>query len=195
MKEIQMLYKGKVHKGEIAYEQPDFMEISLPDEADYSSGDAIICFDRFRRWTMRVMRTATSRIIVAPVNSEIFQIQGHSPIAYEELYRQEDKVFKSFKLNIFGTISEDFKIRSVRFTDVSRLGFGLEIDDFSVKMNEVYDSMIICDEETIHPKLIVRYAHILEKTIRYGCEIKSISPKDLHKLRCYLLTKQFSQEV
>ncbi|WP_284646817.1 hypothetical protein [Paenibacillus silviterrae] len=82
----------------------------------------------------------------APVNSEIFQIQGYSPIAYEELYRQEDKVFKSFKLNTFGTISEDFKIRSVRFTDVSRLGFGLEVDDFSVRMNEVYDSMIICDE-------------------------------------------------
>ncbi|TVY10461.1 hypothetical protein [Paenibacillus cremeus] len=191
MKEIHMLYKGRVCQGRVAYEGADVMELRVTSPFSFKYGESVVCYDFKRRLNMRVIQGSGSKLIVAPEEAEIFRI-GEQPMkTFEELYRDESKVFTSFKLNTFGTISKDFKTYAVRFADVSRLGFGFEIDDFSIRLNQVYDSMIICNEETIHPKLIVRYAHILEKKIRYGAEIHAISNKDLNKLRYYIASKQF----
>jgi hypothetical protein len=193
MKEIQLLYKGKLDKAHIIYEQVDLMEVALQHGgSEYINGETIICFNPHRRAAMRVMKSTPNKLILSPADAEIFHIQGQTVQAYEEMYRQENKVFTSFKINTFATLGDDFRNIAVRVADVSRLGFGFEIDDFSIRMNQVYNSMIICGEETIYPKLVVRYAHILEKTIRYGAEIHSISAKDLHKLRYFIVTQQFA---
>ncbi|UUZ80694.1 hypothetical protein LJK88_38605 [Paenibacillus sp. P26] len=176
MKDIQMQHKGKVYKGQITYEEPDLLEVKLDAPDAFLNGDEVLCYNFERKQEMRVLRVTPFKILFAPADSEVFQIEAASRQSFDELYSDDNKKCASFKLNTFGTVSEDFKTFAVRVADVSRLGFGFEVNDFSVKMNHVYDSMIICDEITIHPKLVVRYAHILEKTIRYGAEIHYISP-------------------
>ncbi|PZE21429.1 PilZ domain-containing protein [Paenibacillus xerothermodurans] len=101
---------------------------------------------------------------------------------YDDGFGQDQEPIQSFRLNTCGTISDDFKTRVVRITDVSRVGIGFEIDDFAIKMNEVYETTIFCDDESVRLQLIVRYAHIMEKTIRYGCDIHRIAKNDLNKL-------------
>ncbi|CAG7631544.1 hypothetical protein ACFQI7_17375 [Paenibacillus allorhizosphaerae] len=192
MNHIQMLYNGKVYQGAVAYEGAELMELSMEKPVPYKGGDAVLCFDFKRRRRMRILRGSGNKLIVAPEESEIFRINAQPEQTNEDLLLDDDMMFESFKLNVFGTISEDFRTLAVRFVDICRLGFGFEIDDFSVKLNHVYDTMIFCDEETIHPKLIVRYVHIMEKTIRYGAEIHKISAKDLNKLRYFIAAKQFA---
>lgn len=193
MKDIQVLHKGKVYEGQVGYDHEEFMEITLHETDGFAAGDAAICFDFKRRLTMRVLHVSQSKVIMAPANAEVFHIQARPKKVYEELFGDEQSAVKSFKLNTFATINDDFKTTAVRITDVSQLGIGFEINDFSIKMHHVYNSMIICDDECIYPKLIVRYAHILEKTIRYGAELHSISQKDLNILRYYIVTQQFNQ--
>ncbi|WP_159887486.1 hypothetical protein [Paenibacillus puerhi] len=190
MKDMQLLHKGKVYRGQVSYEGSDLMEVSFDQSSDFESGESVVCFNYQQRVQMRVLQVSRTKLILVPADSEVFKIQAQNDQNYD-MYRDEDKTFSSYKLNMFGTINDDFKILPVRYCSVSRLGFGFEVNDFSVKMNHVYDTMIICDEETIHPRLVVRYAHIQENTIRYGAEIHSISPKDLNKLRYYLVTQQF----
>ncbi|MEK8126842.1 hypothetical protein WMW72_02865 [Paenibacillus filicis] len=190
MKDMQLLHKGKVYQGQVCYEGSDLMEVSFDESSAFESGESVICFNFQERIQMRVLQVSKTKLILVPADSEIFKIEAQ-PGKHYDMYRDEDKTFASFKLNMFGTLNDDFKIFPVRYCSVSRLGFGFEVNDFTVKMNHVYDSMIICEEETIHPRLVVRYAHIREHTIRYGAEIHSISSSDLNKLRYYLVAQQF----
>ncbi|WP_426451924.1 hypothetical protein ACP26L_07550 [Paenibacillus sp. S-38] len=191
MKDMQLLHNGKVYRGQVSYEGNDLMEVSCTEPSSFAGGESVIAFNYRTKAQMRVLRVSQSKLILVPADSELFHIQAAGSQIYDDMYRDEDRVFTSYKLNTYGTLIDDFKTMAVRFTNVSRLGFGFEVNDFSVKMNHVFDTMIMCDEATIHPKLIVRYAHIQEKTIRYGAEIHSISEKDLSKLRYYLVTQQF----
>ncbi|MCZ8513481.1 hypothetical protein O9H85_13775 [Paenibacillus filicis] len=191
MKDIQMLHKGKIVRGQITYDQTDLLEVKLDKTDTFRNGEEVTVLGFERKHQMRVLRVTPFKVLFAPADSEVFQIDISKDEAYEDLVYDDSKKFTSFRLNTYATISEDFRTFAVRVTDVSRLGFGFEINDFSVKMNHVYDSMIICDEVTIHPKLVVRYAHILEKTIRYGAEIHHITPGDLSRLRYYIVTRQF----
>lgn len=191
MKDIQLLHKGKVYKGEVGYDRPELMEVNVLEEHRFSSGDSVLCFDFKQRRTMRILHNSQSKVILAPVDSELFHINSMTDSMVEQWLVEEKATFTNFKLNTYGTITDDFKITAVRIADVSRFGIGFEVNDFSVKMHHVYNSMIICDDECIYPKLVVRYAHILEKTIRYGAEIASISQGDLVKLRYYVAMQQF----
>jgi len=193
MKDIQVLHNGKVYEGMVGYDNEELMEITMKETEAFAAGDSAICFDFKRRLSMRVLHVSPAKVILAPANAEVFHIKARPKKVYEELFGEEQSSFQSFKLNTFATINDDFKTTAVRVTDVSRVGIGFEINDFSIKMHHVYNSMIICDEECIYPKLIVRYAHILEKTIRYGAELHYISQVDLNKLRYYIVTQQFKQ--
>ena len=193
MNSIQMLYKGKVYQGAVAYEGAELMELSLEKPIAYKGGDEVLCFDFKRRRRMRILRGSGNKLIVAPEESEIFRIKARPDQTEVDMFLDDDTMIDSFKLNVFGTISEEFRTLAVRFVDICRLGFGFEVNDFSVKLGHVYDTMIFCDEETIHPKLIVRYVHLMEKTIRYGAEIHSISARDLNKLRYYIAARQFAE--
>ncbi|ULL14292.1 hypothetical protein DVH26_07435 [Paenibacillus sp. H1-7] len=195
MKDIQLLHKGKVYHGQVGYDQPELMEVTVMEEPHLPDGDSVLCFDFKRRQTMRVLHNFQSKVILAPSDSELFHIKASSGSKAEEWLVEESATFTNFKLNTYGTITDDFKISAVRISDVSRFGIGFEVNDFSIKMHHVYNSMIICDEECIYPKLIVRYAHILEKTIRYGAEIHSISSGDLNKLRYYVAMQQFKHTM
>ncbi|TDG00624.1 PilZ domain-containing protein [Paenibacillus piri] len=194
MKDIQLLHKGKVYHGLIGYET-DFMEIELSASARpaFECGEKVLCFDFKSRQIAVVLHKSPAKVILAPVDSELFQIKARPNLMTEELFGDERETVHSYKLNTFGTISEDFKTRAVRFSDVSRYGLGFEIEDFTVKLNEMYESTIFCDDEAIRMKLIVRYAHIKEKTIRYGSEIHYISPADLTKFRYYIVMHNFKQ--
>ncbi|PUA35121.1 hypothetical protein C8Z91_31420 [Paenibacillus elgii] len=191
MKDMQLLHQGKVYQGQVSYEGSDLMEVSCTEPSSFTGGESVICFDFQKRVQMRVLQVSKSKLILVPADSEIFNIQARPDAVLDDMYRDENLAFPSFKLNTYGTLIDDFRTMAVRFCRISRLGFGFEINDFSVKMNHVYDTMIMCDEETIHPKVVVRYAHIQEKTIRYGAEIYSISAKDLNKLRFYIVAQQF----
>jgi hypothetical protein len=192
MKNIQILHKGKVYHGKVGYED-DFMEIELSTPPSFAAGEQIICFDFSRRQLSIVLHVTQSKVVVAPADSEIFHIKASSQKTFDELFGEEQEAVKSFKINTFGTITEDFKTRAVRISDVSRIGLGFEVDDFTVQLNEVYESTIFCDEASIRLKLIVRYAHIMEKTIRYGSEIQYISQADLTKLRYFIVMQKFKQ--
>lgn len=193
MKDIQVLHNGKIVQGLVGYDHEEFMEITIGDTEAFAEGDSAICFDFKRKLAMRVLHKSKSKIIMAPADAEVFHIKARPKKGFEELFGESQSTVKSFKLNTFATINDDFKTTPVRITDVSRVGIGFEVNDFSIKMHQVYNSMIICDEECIHPMLIVRYAHILEKSIRYGAELHYISEKDLNKLRYYIVTEQFKQ--
>ncbi|MDF2963125.1 MAG: hypothetical protein K0S39_4860 [Paenibacillus sp.] len=192
MKDIQILHRGKVYHGQIGYET-DFMEVELTVIPAFSNGDKVLCFDYQRRIPAIVLHISKSKVVLAPADAEIFHIEARPKKLYDELFGEEQESVKSFKINTFGTITEDFKTRAVRISDVSRLGLGFEIDDFTVKLNEVYESTIFCDDEAIRMKLIVRYAHIMEKTIRYGSEIHYISTEDLNKFRYFIVMQKFKQ--
>ncbi|NOU92265.1 hypothetical protein GC093_03305 [Paenibacillus sp. LMG 31456] len=192
MKHIQLLHKGKVYHGIIGYEE-DFMEIELSTLPAFGLGEKVLCFNFQRRQLSIVLHISKSKVVLAPADSEIFHIEANPGREYGELVGEEQKAVKSYKLNTFGTITEDFKTRAVRISDVSCLSLGFKIDDFTVKLNEVYESTIFCDDETIRMQLIVRYAHIMEKTIRYGSEIHYISPADLNKFRYFIVTQNFKQ--
>lgn len=189
MRDMQLLHRGRLYSAQVSYEGTDVMEVSCEDPSPMIGGDPVICFDRQKQVQMRVLRVSQSRLILAPADSEIFRIGVPAHEQPDHLY-DDDHIVPSFKLNTFGTLIDDFKIQAVRICRISRLGIGFELNDFSVKMNHIFDSMIICDEETIHPKLIVRFAHIGETTIRYGADIHSISANDLKKLRYYILTQK-----
>jgi hypothetical protein len=193
MKDIQVLHKGKVYQGQVGYDHEELMEITLQEAGAFAEGDSALCFDFKRKQNMRILHYSNKKLIMSPADAEVFNIEARPKKVYEELFGEEQTAVPSYKLNTFATINDDFKTTAVRITDISQLGIGFEINDFSVKMHHVYDSMIICDEECIHPKLIVRYAHILERTIRYGAELHFISSKDLSKLRYYIVTQQFKQ--
>ncbi|WP_201319064.1 hypothetical protein [Paenibacillus sp. EPM92] len=192
MKVMQLLHKGKVYNGCVSYAGSDLMEVSFEEPSTISGGDSVICFNFQERVQMRVLQVSRSKLVLVPADSEVFKIQAQRDTNYD-MYRDEDVSFSSYKLNTYGTLNDDFKTTAVRYCSLSRLGFGFEVNDFSVKMNHVYDTMIICDDEAIHPKIIVRYAHIQERTIRYGAEIHAISPSDLNKLRYYIITQQFRE--
>ncbi|MFD0679757.1 MULTISPECIES: hypothetical protein [unclassified Paenibacillus] len=192
MKQIQILHKGKIYHGIIGYEE-DFMEIELSKSPAFGIGEKVLCFDFQRRQLSIVLHISKLKVVLAPADSEIFHIEASPARKYDELFGEEHKTVKSFKLNTFGTITEDFKTRAVRISDVSCLSLGFEIDDFTVKLNEVYESTIFCDDETIRMRLIVRYAHIMEKTIRYGSEIHYISAADLNKFRYFIVMQNFKQ--
>lgn len=191
MRDMQLLHRGKVYRAQVSYEGTDLIEVSCEDPSSMTGGDPVICFDHKQRVKMRVLQVSKTKLILVPADSEIFRIGTRTNEQLDDIYDDENVLFPSFKLNTFGTLIDDFKIQAVRFCRVSRLGFGFELNDFSVRMNHVYDSMIICDEVTIHPKLLVRYAHIQENTIRYGAEIHSISDHDLNTLRYYVVTEKF----
>ncbi|MFB6366369.1 hypothetical protein ACFCP7_20320 [Paenibacillus elgii] len=194
MKDMKLLHQGKVYKGQVSYEGSELIEVSFTEPSSFTGGESVICFDFQKRVQMRVLQVSKSKLILVPADSEIFNIKSSPDAVLDDMYRDENLAFPSFKLNTYGTLIDDFRTTAVRFCRISRLGFGFEINDFSVKMNHVYDTMIMCDEETIHPKVVVRYAHIQEKTISYGAEIYSISVKDLNKLRFYIVTQQFMAE-
>jgi hypothetical protein len=193
MKEIQLLHDGKVYHGRIGYDQQDIVEVDMLKPVELNCGDKVLCFDFQRRQPSRVLHISRRKVILAPADSELFQIGTRPALVYEDMFNDDQQTVKSFKLNSFGTLTDDFKITSVHITDISQLGIGIEVNDFSMKLNHVYNSMIICDDECIHPKVILRYAHILEKTIRYGAEIHQISVSDLNKLRYHIVTQQFKQ--
>lgn len=190
MKDMQVLHKGKVYQGCVSYEGSDLMEVSFNEPSTINGGDSVICFNFQKRVQMRVLQVSKSKLILVPADSEVFKIEAQKDNRYD-MYRDENISFPRYQLNTYGTINDDFKTTAVRYSSLSRLGFSFEVNDFSVKMNHVYNTMIICDDEAIHPKIIVRYAHIKEHTIRYGAEIHSISPSDLNKLRYYIVTQQF----
>lgn len=191
MRDMQLLHRGRVYRAQVSYEDTELMAVSCEDPLAMTGGDRVICFDHQSRVQMRVLQVSATKLILVPADSEIFRIEARPDSLLDDLYRDENIPVPSFKLNTFGTLIDDFKTQAVRFCRVSRMGFGFELNDFSLRMNHIYDSMIICDEVTIHPKLVVRYAHIQEKTIRYGAEIHSISEHDLNKLRYYLVTQKF----
>ncbi|MCS7462388.1 hypothetical protein N0M98_19900 [Paenibacillus doosanensis] len=191
MKDIQLLHKGKVYQGQVGYDQHGLMEVTLREDHALINGEMVLCFDKSSRQSMRILNHSQSKVLLAPVDSELFQIKARPECKVEAWLNEDKPAVSPFRLNTFATISEDFKTTAVRITDVSRYGLGFEVDDFSIRMHYVYDSMLICDDECIHPKLIVRYAHIMERTIRYGAEIHGISPEDLNKFRYYIAMEQF----
>lgn len=193
MKDIQLLHKGKVYQAHVGYEQEDFMEVGVETNTALADGDSVLCFDFKRRQNMRILHNTNSKMLLVPADSELFHIQAKPKKEVEEWLNEGNVKYTSYKLNTFATISEDFKTTAVRVVDASRFGIGFEINDFSIKMHEVYDSTMFCDDESIRLKLVVRYAHILEKTIRYGAEIDSISAGDLNKFRYYIAMQQFKQ--
>ncbi|MBE1441411.1 PilZ domain-containing protein [Paenibacillus sp. OAS669] len=193
MKNIQLLHKGKVYQAHVGYEQEEFMEVGIEADTKLADGDDVLCFDFKRRQNMRILHNNNSKILLVPADSELFHIKAKPQKVFDEWLNEGQVKYTRYKLNTFATISEDFKTTAVRVVDVSRFGIGFEINDFSIKMHEVYDSTMFCDEESIHLKLVVRYAHILEKTIRYGAEIESISSGDLNKFRYYIAMQQFKQ--
>jgi hypothetical protein len=193
MKDIQLLHKGRVYHGRIGYDQPDMMEVETLTPVDFTSGDKVLCFDFQRRQPTRVLHISKTKVILAPADSELFHIGKRPEKAYEDLFSDDQEPVKSFKLNTYATLNDEFKITAVRISDVSQIGIGVEVNDFSIKLNHVYDSKIFCDDECIRPKLIVRYAHILERTIRYGAEIHQISASDLNKFHYYIAKQQFNQ--
>jgi hypothetical protein len=191
MKEIQILHKGKVFHGRIGFEI-DIMEIQLTSTAPFACGDKLLRFDFQNRQPVIVLCVTDSKIIVAPADAEIFKVEAR-PKVYDDLFGEEQQSVKGYKLNTFATITDDFRTRAVRVTDISRLGIGFEIDDFTVKMNELYETTMFCDDEAVRLQLIVRYAHIMEKTIRYGCEIHHISTPNLNNLRYFVMMQQFKK--
>jgi hypothetical protein len=193
MKDIQLLHKGKVYHGRIGYDQPDMIEVESWTPINFNCGDKVLCFDFQRRQPTKVLHISKNKVILVPTNSQIFDIGTRLEKPYDEFFGDEQETFQSFKLNTYATLNDDFKITAVRISDISRMGIGLEVNDFSIKLNHVYNSKIFCDDECISPKLIVRYAHILEKTIRYGTEIHQISASDLNKLHYHIATQQFKK--
>jgi len=192
MRDIQILHKGIVYHGRIGYET-EFMEVELSSLPAFSCGEKVLCFDFQKRQIAVVLHISKSKIVLVPADSGIFQINASAEKMYDALIGDEHGTIQSYKLNTYGTITEDFKTRAVRVSDVSSLGLGFEVDDFSVKLNEVYESTIFCDDEAVRMQLVVRYAHIMEKTIRYGSEIHYISPGDLNKFRYYIVMQKFKQ--
>ncbi|NHN29101.1 PilZ domain-containing protein [Paenibacillus agricola] len=193
MKEIQLLHKGKVYHGRIGYDQSDMIEVQTVAPIDFTCGDKVLCFDFQRRQLTRVLHVSNNKVILAPKDSEIFDIGTRPEHGYDDCFGDEQVTIKSFKLNTFATLNDDFKITAVRISDISQMGIGIEVNDFSIKLNHVYDMKIFCDDECISPQVIVRYAHIMEKTIRYGAEMHKISTSDLNKLRYHIATQQFKQ--
>ncbi|MEK3910464.1 PilZ domain-containing protein [Paenibacillus sp. FSL H7-0331] len=193
MRDIQLLHKGKVYHGRIGYDQPDMMEVETLKPVEFARGDKVLCFDFKRRQPTKVLYASSTKLILATAESELFNIGKRPEKAYEDFMNDNMEPIKSFKLNTYATLNDDFKITAVRISNVSQIGIGLEVNDFSIKLNHVYDTKIFCDDECIMPKIIVRYAHILERTIRYGAEIHQISASDLNKFQYYVATQQFKQ--
>jgi hypothetical protein len=193
MKDIQLLHKGKVYHGRIGYDQTDMIEVETITPINFAAGDKVLCFDFQRRQPTRVLHISNHKVILAPTDSEIFDIGTRPSNSYDEFFGDEQTTIRSFKLNTYATLNDDFKITAVRISDISQISIGLEVNDFSIKLNHVYHSNIFCDDDCISPKLIVRYAHIMERTIRYGAEIHYISTSDLNKLRYHIATQQFKQ--
>jgi hypothetical protein len=173
--------------------ETDFIEVELADEPAYAAGDRVLIFDGQRQRPASVLHTFKKKVVLAPADSELLQIGASSESTMNELLNDEHQTVKSYKLNTFGTITDDFKTRAVRLCDVSRLGIGFEVDDFSVRLNQIYESTFYCDDEAIRMRLVVRYAHIMEKTIRYGSDIYYMSTGDLYKFRYFVAMQNFKQ--
>ncbi|WP_281885544.1 hypothetical protein [Paenibacillus sp. YYML68] len=195
MKELQVIHKGKVYVGHVSFEGHELMELFLEQPSTFATGESVICFNQQERAQMRVLRTTENKLLLVPGDSELFRIaarlKGELQSELDLLLEDPTKPVQSMELNSYGTLNDDFKTMPVRYCAVSRFGFSFEVNDFSVRMNHPYYSMIICGDEAIHPRLIVRYAHIKENTIRYGAEIQAISDRDLQKLQLHLVGRQF----
>jgi hypothetical protein len=129
--------------------------------------------------------------MLTPIDSEIFNI-------YPQSMQDDDSaegVCKSYKLNSFATISREQRTLPVRVVSISRVGIGFVVNDLSIQFHTMYNSVIACGEYSISPVVVVKYAHLMEKSIRYCADIKWISDEHLNLLRYFLASNDKSSHI
>ncbi|WP_248930441.1 hypothetical protein [Paenibacillus hamazuiensis] len=192
MQEVQLQYGGMSYRGGILCDEADWLEICLFQPAFFRCGDEVTIRSFNRKHTMRVIQTEKAKVTLIPADSDLFKIYTDQ---FNEDALDSGEVCASYKINAFATIARERKPQPVRVVDVSRLGIGFVTNDLSVQFHTLYNATIALGRIVVAPTLVVKYAHFMEKGIRYSAEIRWISQHDLQELRYFLacrLRRQFS---
>ncbi|WP_276917358.1 PilZ domain-containing protein [Aneurinibacillus aneurinilyticus] len=184
MEIVQFEYRGKVESGRIETAEGELLNVEVKNPDSYMVGDFIGFFYGGSKFSVKIIKKGPQHICLFiplfetnfPNNRRKWPRVCVDLSAFINDYLSE-KIYE---------IPPDLRIRVI---DLSIQGFGF-ISPEPLQVNHSYYLLFEVPDLAIKIKTIIRHEKLADDGYRYGCEVLSITKKDFHVLRRYVLLQQ-----
>jgi|GEM_PF-6761997 len=178
----KLLFQGELFDTEIIKIKAGYMEIKVQDPSPFKSGEYVVIFDGAARYDLRVLKIKDQFLHLFDSQSDLFLIKPNAD-------QHEQRQFHRFPIKSEGIVNDGYSVAVVQLFDISRSGIGF-YSNTQLKLDVMYNTVIICGDTRIHPKIQIRHGGLGDDSYRYGAQFISIKEEDLQVLRYFIVQQQ-----
>ncbi|GAA4727141.1 PilZ domain-containing protein [Brevibacillus fulvus] len=192
---IHLKIGEKMYQGEVTYEEGDLLEAVFPERLHITIGNSYDCL------ISRNLDILDSFQAVLLAKKDKRIVLFHSPTIAE--FREQRRRYPRFDVNFRGWLkgvqhaaAHGPKSLMIEVINVGMGGFAFRCEQ-KLSLQQTYHLFTELpgpgkDKEQLQAKVEILHERTT-RSLMYGCKIVGISPKNLHILRRYILSRQLQQ--